>query len=147
MSATNMSRRRLVGSGLMLALAAPVLAACGAAAPTAEPAKPTEARKAAAPTQAPAAAKPAEATKPAEKPQAAAPATGGAKTPLSIATYAGHIGDWERYFTTAWQKKHPEVDLTVDVIPYGDMAKKQLLQIAAGNMEDVTFSGIKWYPY
>jgi ABC-type glycerol-3-phosphate transport system substrate-binding protein len=27
------------------------------------------------------------------------------------------------------------------------MAKKQLLQIAAGDMEDVSFSGVKWYPY
>jgi multiple sugar transport system substrate-binding protein len=168
MSSTKISRRRLVGSGLMLALAAPVMAACGAAAsPTAAPVKPTDAPKAAAeptkpaaaaaaPTNTPAAAaaakpaaatKPAAAEKPADKPVAAAPSTGGAKTPLSIATYAGHLGDWERHFASEWQKKHPEVDLTVDVIPYGDMAKKQLLQIAAGNMEDITFSGIKWYPY
>jgi ABC-type glycerol-3-phosphate transport system substrate-binding protein len=37
--------------------------------------------------------------------------------------------------------------LTIDEVPYGEMNKKQLALLATGNLWDVSFSGIKWYPF
>jgi ABC-type glycerol-3-phosphate transport system substrate-binding protein len=140
----------MLGSAVLVALAAPLVAACGSqAAPTAAPAgKPAEPAKPATPAAAPAAAtKPAAAPAQAATPAAAPQAASGAKIPLSLATRSGITGDWARTIAKRWQERHPEVDLTIHEVPYGDMAKKQLLQIAAGDMEDVSFSGVKWYPY
>jgi ABC-type glycerol-3-phosphate transport system substrate-binding protein len=76
--------------------------------------------------------------------QAAAP---GKKTALSIATYAGATDDWQRHAAQAWQDAHPDVNLTVDSIAYADMPSKQLTLLASGTLEDVSFSGIKWFAY
>src|SRR5262245_17972410 len=141
----NISRRRVLGSAVLVALTAPLVAACGSeatppAAPAGKPAEPAKPATPAAPTVATGTA---QATTTAAAPQAAS----GAKIPLSLATRSGITGDWARTIAKRWQERHPEVDLTIHEIPYGDMAKKQLLQIAAGDMEDVSFSGVKWYPY
>ena len=45
------------------------------------------------------------------------------------------------------QKPHPEVDLKIDEMLYADMDKKQLVLLATGTMQDIVFSGIKWFPY
>jgi len=76
--------------------------------------------------------------------QAAQP---GKKTALSIATYAGVNNDWQRDAAQTWQAAHPDVNLTVDSIAYGDMATKQLTLLASGTLQDVSFSGIKWFAY
>jgi ABC-type glycerol-3-phosphate transport system substrate-binding protein len=142
------TRRGFLKATAMLTLAGPLLAACGATpgAPTAAPAAPPAAAPTAPPAAAPTAA-PAAAPTPTTAPQATA-APGGAKIPVSIATRGGaQLGDWMRLFAKNWANQHPEVALTMDDVPYQDMANKQLLQIAAGNMEDVSFSGVKWFPY
>jgi ABC-type glycerol-3-phosphate transport system substrate-binding protein len=145
MTRASITRRRLLG-GLALSAAAAALAACGgAASPTTAPTKPD-----AAPTAAPAAApKPAEPTKPAGQtaPQAAAPATGGgAKIPLSIAVWEFPDRPWQNTAAQDWQKQHPEVDLKIDKMVYGEYDKKQLALLATGSLQDVFFSGVKWFP-
>jgi multiple sugar transport system substrate-binding protein len=156
MADTSMTRRKLITLAATV-MGGAALAACGgSAAPTPAPAAPTQAAPASAnPTPAAGGAPTAvaaAATKPAAggaqpTQAAAAPAAGGAKIPLSLATRSGISGDWARGMAKRWAERHPEVALTVNEVPYNDMAKKQLLQLAAGDMEDVTFSGVKWYPY
>lgn len=124
------TRRQLVVSLGALALVAPVLAACGQA-----PAAPTPSTGSAAPSTA------AQST-----PQAqAAPATG--KIAMSIATYASPQRDWQRYAAKQWATKHPDVDLKIDQMVYADAPKKQLAELATNTLQDVAFSGIKWFPY
>jgi len=159
MARTLFTRRRLLG-GLALTAAAAALAACGGSAPA-----PTEAPKAAAPapTTAPASsgASAAPTTAPAAPggaaaaptqaagaaPQAAAPAaSGGAKTPLAIAVWEFPDRRWQEAAAKDWQKQHPEVDLKIDTMVYNDYAVKQLALLATGTLQDVFFSGVKWYP-
>ena len=116
------SRRSLLKSALVLAVATPLAQACAPKAP--EP----KGEAKVAPTKA--------AAKPAEK-----------KIPLSIGTYGATHNEWQRVTARKWQEQHPEVDLTIDEVPYGEMNKKQLVMLATGNLWDVSFSGIKWYPF
>ena len=118
------SRRSLLKSALVLAVATPLAQACAPKAPEPGEAKP-------APT----------------KPEAAAPKPVEKKTPLSIATYAATHNEWQRVTARKWQEAHPEVELTIDEVPYGEMHKKQLAMLATGNLWDLSFSGIKWYPF
>ncbi|MBC7234791.1 MAG: extracellular solute-binding protein [Chloroflexi bacterium] len=120
-----MTRRTLLKSALVLAVMAPLAQAC---APKAEP------------TAAPAQPKPTE-------PKAQAPAPAKEKIKMSIATYAATHNDWQRVMAKKWAAEHPEVELTIDEVPYGEMNKKQLALLATGNLWDVSFSGIKWYPF
>jgi len=160
MTSSRVTRRRLLASVGLFALAAPVLAACGAAAP------PTSAP---APTTAPAPAqKPAEAPKPTEAPKPAAaaeptkPAAAAAPTPtsapaavqkpagaqafdLSLAVFPDR--PWMRRWAKNWVEKNPGANLKIDDIPYGDMNTKQLTMLATGTMQDVVFSGNKWLRY
>jgi len=83
-----------------------------------------------------------------------APATGGsaaapsaAGKALSIATYADPRNDWQRTAAKTWADAHPDVDLTVDEVLYAEMNKKQLAALATGTLWDVSFSGVKWFPY
>lgn len=76
-----------------------------------------------------------------------APAPKEKKVSLSLATYAGPRYNWQRTIAQEWQEEHPEVDLDVVEVPYGEMNKKQLTLLATGNLWDVTYSGIKWYYY
>lgn len=141
MTRSSVTRRRLLG-GLALSAAAAVLAACGGAAsptpaPTAAPASPGAAP--AAPTKPSAAATTA--------PQPAAPATsGGPKTPLSIAVWEFPERPWQATAAADWQRQHPEVNLKVDKMVYGEYDKKQLALLATGSLQDVFYSGVKWYP-
>ncbi len=123
------------------------LAACGAAAtPTAVPAKPAEKPAAQAPAPAPANAV---ATKPAADaaPKAAQPATNtGAKIPLSVAVWEFPDRPWQTPASQKWQEMHPEVDLKIEKMVYGEFDKKQLALMATGSLQDVFYSGIKWFP-
>ena len=133
-SARSIGRRTLLWRGGALVLAAAALAACGAPAapPTAQPA----------PGGAAAAAKPA----PSEPAKAAAPAAGG-KVAMSVAVRTEANNQWQKHWAKQWAEKHPEVDLRIDEIVYDDMPKKQLAMFATGTMPDVTYNGIKWFPY
>jgi len=76
---------------------------------------------------------------------AAAPST--AQKAMSIATYADPRNDWQRTAAKAWADAHPDVDLTVDEVLYAEMNKKQLTALATNTLWDVSFSGVKWFPY
>ncbi len=54
---------------------------------------------------------------------------------------------WMKRWANEWLKTNTDVNLTIDDVVYGDMAKKQLTTLAAGTMEDVVFSGNKWLRY
>ena len=75
-----------------------------------------------------------------------ADAPSGDKISMSIATYAGPNNDWQRHFAKQWADE-AGVDLQIDEAIYGEMAKKQLTLLATGTLWDVSFSGIKWYPF
>ena len=77
--------------------------------------------------------------------EAAAPST--ASKTMSIATYADPRNEWQRVAAKEWADAHPEVDLTVDEVVYAEMNKKQLAALATGTLWDVSFSGVKWFPY
>lgn len=147
MSSTAVSRRRLLKSIGVLGLAVPVLAACGA--PTvgggssAPAAGGSAASSSSSSSAAPTSAASASAT---QAPQSqAAPSSG--TIALSIATYAGIADEWQREAAKTWAAKNTDVKLTIDEVNYADAPKKQLAQLATGTMEDVYFSGIKWFSY
>jgi multiple sugar transport system substrate-binding protein len=119
------TRRNILKSALVLGVMAPLAQAC---APKTQP-----------PT-APAAEQPA-------APKEKAPAPAQEKVSLSIATYAATHNEWQRVIARKWAAENPQVDLTIDEVPYGEMNKKQLALLATGNLWDVSFSGIKWYPF
>jgi multiple sugar transport system substrate-binding protein len=147
------TRRRVLLSLGTLGLAMPLLQACGgspaASAPTASTSS-TTSTSASAPTSAaasaPTAAPTAAAASATQAPQAQA-ASSGAKINVSIATYAGLPDEWQREAAKTWAAQNPNVTLRIDDINYGDMAQKQLTELATGTMQDAVFSGIKWFPY
>ena len=70
-----------------------------------------------------------------------------ARKELSIATYASPANDWQRDTAAAWAEANPDVDLTIDAIVYGEMNKKQQAAMATNTLWDVSFSGVKWFPF
>jgi ABC-type glycerol-3-phosphate transport system substrate-binding protein len=78
-------------------------------------------------------------------PAQAAPA--GGKVAMSIATYASPQREWQRYWAKQWADKHPNVTLKIDQMVYADAPQKQLTELATNTLQDVAFSGIKWFPY
>jgi multiple sugar transport system substrate-binding protein len=166
MTTKRLSRRHL------LAVGAPTLAglvaACGAATPTAVPPKPTEAPKpaAAAPTTAPAA-KPAEPTKPAAasaattapaaatKPAAASAATtapavakpaAGVPGPAKLTWWSFSFGQpgakaMNEDILPAYMKQFPNVQVTYEWVDVTKAGERELAAFAAGTMADV------WEPY
>lgn len=137
-------------------LATPLLQACGAAATAA-----TSASSAApATTQTAATTAAAAATKvAATSTSAAAAATtastsvakvekvGTGKTALSIAVWDDNVRTWQALYAKKYAQAHPEISLEIVQIPYGDMAAKQLTELAAGTLQDVSFAGVKWLDY
>jgi ABC-type glycerol-3-phosphate transport system substrate-binding protein len=77
--------------------------------------------------------------------EAAAPST--ASKTLSIATYADPRNEWQRVAAKEWAAENPDVELNIDEVIYAEMNKKQLAALATGTLWDVSFSGIKWFPY
>jgi len=139
MNGKSISRRNLVKSIGILSLAVPAMVACGA--PTVGGGGTTSST----PSSSGTAAQTSGATA-TQAPQAQAAASGGTIA-LSIATYAGVADEWQRDAAKTWQSKNPNVKLTIDEVNYADAPKKQLAQLATGTMEDVYFSGIKFFPY
>lgn len=84
---------------------------------------------------------------------AAAPAGGAGDAPdvaqqaMSIATYASPQNEWQRVVARQWADENPDVDLNIDEIIYGEMNKKQQAAMATNTLWDVSFSGIKWFPF
>jgi multiple sugar transport system substrate-binding protein len=96
-------------------------------------------------------------------PPAAAPAAGSAPAASSaasseaapsaapvemhVATFAAVLHDWQREFSKRWAEQNTDVDLVIEEVIYNEMAKLQLARSASGTLWDVTFSGIKWFPF
>jgi ABC-type glycerol-3-phosphate transport system substrate-binding protein len=136
-----LTRRRLLASIGLFAVAAPALAACGGA-PAAPTAAPTAAPKAAEPTK-PAAAAPT--TAPAATTAVAKAPSAGSPVDLSLAVFPDR--PWMKRWAQKWLDQNPGSKLKIDDIPYADMNTKQLTLLASGTMEDVVFSGNKWLRY
>lgn len=162
----SLSRRSVLKFGL-LAGGSALLAACGAATPTAVPPKP--AAPAPAPTTAPAApaaakpaepAKPAEAPKPADKPAAPAPAAAaaGAKPAVTLEWMTSVVDPNETLKTAkpgtaggdtalgwkdmldAFLKKNPHVTLKYINAPWGELLTKQQVAATGGNPGDLGYN-------
>lgn len=70
-----------------------------------------------------------------------------AKKSMSIATYAITFHEWQRQLSREWAEQHPDVELDIQEIVYAEMPKLQLTMLATGDLWDVVYSGIKWYPF
>ena len=70
-----------------------------------------------------------------------------AQKEMSIATYADPRNDWQRSISKTWAEENPDVSLNIDEIIYGEMNKKQQAAMATNTLWDVSFSGVKWYPF
>jgi ABC-type glycerol-3-phosphate transport system substrate-binding protein len=125
------TRREMLKAAATLLFVAPLVEAC----------TPKQAAPAVQPTTAPAKAAPTTA------PATQAPAAAAQKFTLTMATYADPRYDWQRYWAKQWADQHPNVELKVEDVVYGEMAKKQLAMVATGTLWDATYSGIKFFPY
>ncbi|NJN81170.1 MAG: extracellular solute-binding protein [Caldilineaceae bacterium] len=77
--------------------------------------------------------------------EGAAPSVGAID--MSVATFAAELHDWQREFSKRWAEENPDVNLSIEEIVYNEMAKLQLARSASGTLWDLTFSGIKWFPF
>jgi ABC-type glycerol-3-phosphate transport system substrate-binding protein len=149
MSTSPLSRRHLLKSIAAFAAASPILAACslapasglGANTPSSGAATSGGAQSGQAPAAKPTQAAAGQAT----QAPAAQPAASNAAVNMTLAVYTDR--PWMKHWAQEWVKKSPNVSLQIDDIAYGDMNTKQLAQLGAGTMEDVTFSGNKWLRY
>jgi len=66
---------------------------------------------------------------------------------LTIAVWTHADRPWMEEEAIKWGDENANVNLTVEQIPYGEMAKTQLTGIATGTLQDVVYSGVKWMAY
>lgn len=130
------TRRHFLKAAGMLALAAPVLQACSQPTPSTE----APAGQKTAPPKEEGTSKPTAAPKP-----QAGPPQGNAS--LSIAVWTDAVRTWQNDSAEEYAKAHPEVVLKIEQVPYDEMAKKQLAGVATGTLQDLVFSGVKWFAY
>jgi multiple sugar transport system substrate-binding protein len=134
-----MRGRRAFLVRLAVGASLPLIAACGgAASPTAAPAKPTEAPKPAAAattggaapaaTSAPAAAP----TKPAAAPAAGAPPAAAGRSTIRFLTWIGFL----KPVVETFNKSQEKVSVTWEEVPFGQIADKLLVDLAAGTAPD-----------
>jgi len=160
----SLSRRAFLKTAGVGAALLTVLVACDqAAAPTAAPAKPTDApRPAAAPTTAPASsgAAPAAAATTAPASSGAAPAatsapaaakpaaSSGAKTTITFTHYLDPAAAkvYESILQTDFAQKFPNTDVKIDISPEADYIGKMLTQIGGGNYPDVMMVTDRYMP-
>jgi multiple sugar transport system substrate-binding protein len=135
MSDRAISRRQILKMTGVLALALPVLQACGggANAPAAT----------SAPANAPAAAQAAATATTAPASQAA---PSGGKVAMAIGTEGGDALNWQRELAKQWADKNPDVDLRIDTITYSESEQKTSAALAAGTLQDVVYASCKWFP-
>lgn len=151
-------RRTFLKSFGLVALAVPLLQACGAGGTAAGPAATAAAQAAAQKAAAQAAVSSSSAaasttaagtatgsSSAAAASASAAPAAG--KTPLSITVWTIAGRSWQEIYAKKYQQAHPEIALTIDTIVYNDMSQKQLTEAASGTLQDLVYSGIKWFPF
>lgn len=72
---------------------------------------------------------------------------GSGKTALSIAVWDDTVRTWHTLYAQKYAQMHPEITLEIVTIPYADMAQKQLTELAAGTLQDISFAGVKWLDY
>jgi len=72
---------------------------------------------------------------------------GSGKTALSIAVWDDTVRTWHELYAQKYAQAHPDVTLDIVKIPYADMAQKQLTELAAGTLQDISFAGVKWLDY
>lgn len=63
---------------------------------------------------------------------AAARTVGKGQTRLSIAVWDDTVRTWQDIYALTYAEQHPEITLEIDKITYGNMAEKQLTELAAG---------------
>lgn len=79
---------------------------------------------------------------------AAAAVPGSAPIDISVATFDAPLHDWQREFAQRWADANKDkANTTIERVVYNEMAKLQLTRSASGTLWDITFSGIKWFPY
>lgn len=139
------TRRAFFTSLGIAALAVPLLEACGVSASTGPAA--TAAAQAAAQRAAVQAAASTSSAAASSTSVAAAAAPGKAQIPMSIAVRTEAFNQWNTYWAQQWAQKHPEVKLSIATINYNDMAQKQLTEAASNTLQDVVYSGVKWFNY
>lgn len=127
----------MLGALGVLGVAMPILQACGSGTPSAPASAPTAASSTSSSTAS---------TSATAAPKSQAAPSGG-KVAMSIATYAGPSDQWQRDWAKTWAGKNPDVNLTIAEVNYNSMAQKQIAELATGTMQDVVFSGIKWFPF
>ncbi len=132
MNSSPWSRRRLLialgGLPAMLSL----LQACGSAAPV----SPTSAPQSTTARPTASAAAPAQAT---SKPSG--------QVSISIAVRPESSFAWQAQQAKTFAQQHPEINVQVFQVAYGDMPKKQLTMLATNTLPDVLYSGNKWFAY
>ena len=69
------------------------------------------------------------------------------QTPLSIAVWTIAGRSWQQIYAQKYAQQHPEIDLRIDTVVYADMSQKQLTEGASGTLQDLVYSGIKWFPF
>jgi len=145
-----MTRRTLLKSMGLVVLAIPLLQGCGGGAATG-PA--TTAAAQAAKIQAVVTAQVNTASTPVATDVAttaaiaAQPTAPAGKVTLTVAVRTEANNQWIKHAVQEWAGQHTDVAVQIAEIPYGDMAKKQLTELATGTMQDVVYSGIKWFNY
>lgn len=152
MSHSLLTRRHLLKSLGVLGVAVPLLQACGGSSTSSGASSSgTTSGSSGSSSSGGASAQPTSASSSASSSSGATPksqvGTSSGPISLSIGTYAGTADEWQRAAAKTWADKNPNVKLKVDQIVYADAPKKQLAMLATGTMEDVVFSGIKWFPY
>ncbi|HEX5414189.1 MAG TPA: extracellular solute-binding protein [Chloroflexota bacterium] len=153
MTQSKVSRRRLLFAGGVMALAAPILAACsgggqttsGGAQPTAASAAPTSA------SAAPTAASSAPAAQPTAAATQAAPAAAsnasGQNVKVTASVQVGSGSNWESDAVKAFGKAHPNYQVEIQQIPNDQNAKKLLALLATKTLPDVAWVGVKYFGY
>jgi len=133
MSIQKMSRRQALKLGGVLALAIPILEACGGAIGSAPPSSSSSGSSTSSGSAATAA-------------PAGQAAPSGGKISLSIGTESGDSLNWQRDFAKQWADKNPDVDLRIDTVVYGQAEEKTLTAMAAGTLQDISYGACKWFP-
>ena len=147
MENVTVSRRRLVTSLGILAIAAPILQACSSSsAPAAAPTTASQSSTQSSSSSSTSSSSSSSTTSSATAQPAQAAASSGPVN-MSLAVYAGANRDWMPRFAKDWATKNPNVKLTIAQIDYGTMDKKAIAEFNSGTMQDVLFSGCKWMPY
>jgi multiple sugar transport system substrate-binding protein len=65
---------------------------------------------------------------------------------LSIACWADSVRTWQSIYAKKWAAEHPDVNLSIVLIPYANIEQKTLVEVAANDQQDVMFTQCKSLP-